>query len=136
MNHLTSPKQETTPKIYSYRRVSSVKQTKGAGLEMQKEQEKLRELSEKFRLPISDEVLDDAGLSAFHGEHTAKGSLGWFIAAVKSGLIAKGSILVIYSLDRFSRLEIDRAVHDLTGLTSEGIMIFSILENKMFGNLI
>jgi|GEM_PF-4261361 Site-specific recombinases, DNA invertase Pin homologs len=134
MNQQLSPKQETTPKIYSYRRVSSIKQTKGAGLEMQKEQEKLIELSESFGIPISDEVLDDAGLSAFHGEHTAKGSLGWFIAAVKSGLIAKGSILVIYSLDRFSRLEIDKAVRDLTGLTSEGIIIFSILENKMFGN--
>lgn len=134
MTEPQSPAQQPMPKIYSYRRVSSIKQTKGAGLEMQKEQEKLSELSKAFNLSISDEVLDDAGLSAFHGEHTAKGSLGWFIAAVKSGLIAKGSILVIYSLDRFSRLEIDRAVHDLTGLTSEGIMIFSILENKMFGN--
>ncbi len=40
MNQQLSPQQETTPKIYSYRRVSSTKQLLGEGMEMQREVDK------------------------------------------------------------------------------------------------
>ena len=132
MNHQLSPQQETTPKIYSYRRVSSTKQLQGDGMEMQREVEKLKELSEQYGLPVHGETLDDFGLSAFKGDNTTRGSLGWFIDAVKAGYIMAGSILVVYSLDRFSRQKIANALNDFTELLRKNIRVYSVLESHMF----
>ncbi len=132
MNHQLSPRQETTPKIYSYRRVSSTKQLQGDGMEMQREEEKLKELSERYGLPVHGETLDDFGLSAFKGDNTARGSLGWFIDAVKAGYIMAGSILVVYGLDRFSRQKIANAINDFSELLRKDIRVYSVLEDYMF----
>ncbi len=132
MNQQLSPKQETTAKIYSYRRVSSTKQLLGEGMEMQFEVDKLKELSDQYGIPVHGETLDDFGLSAFKGDNTTKGSLGWFIGAVKAGYIMAGSILVVYSLDRFSRQKIANAINDFTELLRQNIRVYSVLENHMF----
>lgn len=121
------------PYIYSYRRISTVKQSKGQGLEMQAEERVVDELSKRFGLPMYRSVLDDIGKSAYHGMHTQNGSLGWFLKAVKSGEVAKGSCLVIYGLDRFSRQPIESALNDLTEILRNGVMIYSIMEEKLFG---
>lgn len=130
--HMTDFTVQPKPQIYSYRRISSLKQAKGQGLEMQAEAEMLEEQSQKHGLPISDHILDDKGLSAYHGKHLSVGSLGWFIKAVESGLIAPGSILVIYSLDRFSRTEITNALNSFTALLSKGVRVYSVLENTLY----
>ena len=53
-------------------------------------------------LPLSDLTCDD-GFSAFKGAHIKKGSLGQFLAEIKAGNIAKGSILIAENLDRIRR---------------------------------
>jgi hypothetical protein len=51
-----------------------------------------------------DESFTDSGRSAYNGEHVGKkGDLGRFVAAIKSGTVSKGSILIAENLDRISR---------------------------------
>jgi Resolvase, N terminal domain/Recombinase len=51
-----------------------------------------------------DESFTDSARSAYNGEHVGKrGDLGRFVAAIKSGVVSKGSILIAENLDRISR---------------------------------
>src|ERR1700675_3021308 len=51
-----------------------------------------------------DETFKDSARSAYTGEHVGKrGDLGRFVAAIKSGAVSKGSILIAENLDRISR---------------------------------
>jgi len=130
--HMTDFTAQSKPQIYSYRRISSLKQAKGQGLEMQREDQKLQELSERYQLPISDHRMVDNGKSAFHGHHIRDGELGWFLGAVNDGKVAPGSLLVVHALDRFSRQEIKESTHMLTSVLRAGIGIFSILNDRIF----
>ncbi|MFT7373420.1 MAG: DNA invertase Pin-like site-specific DNA recombinase [Oleiphilaceae bacterium] len=120
------------PMIYSYRRVSTSKQLAGTGKQQQKESMKLEELSNKYALPIYDEVFEDDGKSAFHGKHL-EANLGIFLNAVATGDIAKGSILALFSLDRLSRLEIMKANNLFSGLLSNGIRVYTATDDKLYG---
>jgi DNA invertase Pin-like site-specific DNA recombinase len=53
-------------------------------------------------MPLEEMACDEA-LSAWKGEHVEKGSLGHFLAEIKVGRIATGSILIAENLDRISR---------------------------------
>jgi DNA invertase Pin-like site-specific DNA recombinase len=51
-----------------------------------------------------DETFTDSARSAYKGEHVGKkGDLGRFLAAIESGAVSKGSILIAENLDRVSR---------------------------------
>jgi DNA invertase Pin-like site-specific DNA recombinase len=51
-----------------------------------------------------DESFTDSARSAYKGEHVGKkGDLGRFLAAIQSGAVSKGSILIVENLDRISR---------------------------------
>lgn len=119
------------PKIYSYQRVSSTSQLDGKGLELQSDAAILQRLSQEHNLPISEETMSDAGKSAYHGEHL-KHELGAFISAIKAGEVAEGSILVVYSLDRLSRLQLGYAKQIYLDLTNNGISIFSMADNYLY----
>ncbi|KQA15681.1 recombinase family protein [Vibrio cholerae] len=122
------------PMIYSYRRISSKKQEIGRGMDMQDDTDTLKRLEVELKLPISERRLDDVSKSAFHGHNIKDGDLGWFLDAVKEGKVARGSCLVVYSLDRFSRQRIEKATNDFTSILKEGVMIYSILERTLFGD--
>jgi len=71
----------------------------------------------KGKYILSDETFIDAGKSGFKGEHLAsdefgkaKGELEKFIRLVEAGTIPKGSLLLIDSYDRFSRLKPSKAL--------------------------
>ena len=53
-------------------------------------------------LPKKDRLIDK-GLSAYHGLHYKKGTLGAFLQALRDGVIPSGSVLVVEEWDRFSR---------------------------------
>ncbi|MGS0673954.1 recombinase family protein [Shewanella sp. 125m-1] len=119
------------PKIYSYSRVSTLEQKKGSGVEMQISEEVLNKLSTKYALPIATESFQDLGRSAFKGDHL-KHELGIFLEAVKQGTVAKGSILVVYSLDRLSRLKIGYAKQIYYDLTNNGVGIYAMIDNCLY----
>ncbi len=69
----------------------------------------------------------DLGVSAFQGGNLApEAGLGSFIDAVKHGLLEPGSVLLLESLDRLTRMEPLRAQHLFTGLVLEGIAIVTL----------
>lgn len=119
------------PKIYSYSRVSTLEQLKGSGLDTQIDQAVLQQLSKEHNLPISESVMSDKGKSAYHGEHLNH-ELGAFLQAIKGGSVAPGSILVVYSLDRLSRLQLGYAKQIYLDLTNAGINIYATLDNHLY----
>src|ERR1700751_364966 len=93
-----------SPKAYSYARFSSRRQADGHSLERQLEIARAwytREIA-PLGLPLDDLKCDD-GYSAYRGQQVTKGSLGHFLAEIKAGSVAKGSILIAENLDRISR---------------------------------
>lgn len=57
----------------------------------------------KHNLELDEKAIEDTGVSGFRGSNWTDGALGRFIEAVKSGAIAKGSYLLVESMDRLSR---------------------------------
>ena len=63
----------------------------------------LEPFCEKHGLLPNKDRLIDKGLSAYHGLHYKKGTLGAFLQALRDGVIPSGSVLVVEEWDRFSR---------------------------------
>jgi DNA invertase Pin-like site-specific DNA recombinase len=62
-------------------------------------------------------------VSAFRGSNASTGALAEFLAAVQSGRVTPGSILIVESLDRLSRDDIDEAYELFRKLIKSGIAI-------------
>src|SRR5580700_9572974 len=90
---------------YSYKRFSSAGQIDGDSLDRQMDRARKWYAQEIAHLGIPlDESFTDNARSAYKGEHVGKhGDLGRFVAAIKSGAVSKGSILIAENLDRISR---------------------------------
>jgi DNA invertase Pin-like site-specific DNA recombinase len=130
---------ETSPKIYSYIRFSTPDQNKGTSKERQEEMAleyaKKMALAQKYakeaKLPLDTSLdLKDLGLSAFHGAHRRRGSLGKFMELVKDGCIPKGSILAVESLDRLSREGPYDAFTQLSVIINNGISVKTFQPKK------
>ncbi|WP_257968322.1 recombinase family protein, partial [Vibrio parahaemolyticus] len=91
----------------------------------------LKSLSNEHNLPIAQETYQDLGKSAYKGEHL-ENELGLFLAAVKNRTVAEGSILVVYSLDRLSRLEIGHAKQTYYDLTNNGVSVYAVVDNHLY----
>ncbi|WP_430912743.1 recombinase family protein [Methylobacterium sp. sgz302541] len=77
--------------------------------------------------------LNDIGVSGFTGANAATDSrLDIFQKAVADGRVPKGSYLLVESLDRFSRDEVDIAQHMLLGLMRAGIIIVSLTDKRIY----
>jgi DNA invertase Pin-like site-specific DNA recombinase len=90
---------------YSYTRFSSAGQIGNNSFDRQIEDGRAWYAQEIAPLGIPlDETFTDSARSAYKGEHVGKhGDLGRFLAAIQSGTVAKGSILIAENLDRISR---------------------------------
>jgi hypothetical protein len=90
---------------YSYTRFSSAGQKGNNSTDRQIEEgrEWYAEHIAPLGIPL-DESFTDTARSAYKGEHVGKhGDLGRFLAAIKSGAVSKGSILIAENADRLSR---------------------------------
>ena len=92
-------------------------------------------------IPNKDRVIDQ-GLSAYHGLHHKKGSLGMFLQARRDGLIPAGSVLVVEEWDRFSRRAAsvsERMLHEMweldlaLGVVSQDVIITEQSYNANIG---
>lgn len=118
-------------KAYSYVRFSTTKQKDG---DSERRQVALsKDYAGKHGL-ILDETLNlrDLGVSAFKGANVATGKLGQFLVAIKSGVVPKGSYLLIESLDRLSRAEIDDAYGVFRSILKEGVNIVTLQDGQVF----
>jgi DNA invertase Pin-like site-specific DNA recombinase len=109
-------------RAYSYVRFSTPEQLKGDSLRRQLQMS--HEYAEKNDLLLDDAFhLRDLGISAFRGKNAKQGALGAFLDAINQGKVAKGSVLLIESLDRLSRDTVDEALSLFLGILKSGIDI-------------
>jgi DNA invertase Pin-like site-specific DNA recombinase len=119
------------PKAYSYLRFSTPEQSKGDSFRRQTEN--ARRYAEANGLEL-DETLNfhDKGISAFRSTNVKIGMLGAFLEAVSTGVVAKGSYLLVESLDRLSRDTILEAQTLFQQIILSGIIIVSLIDNKVY----
>lgn len=118
------------PKAYSYRRFSSKRQEGGDSLRRQ------IELAEQYAkdhgLTLDLLTFEDLGISAFKGRNVREGSLSAFLKAVDDGLIVSGSYLLVESLDRLSRAQVDDALQLLLSIVQRGIVLVTMTDRVAY----
>lgn len=120
-------------RIFVYHRVSSDQQAEKGG--MLRQAELLESYLARTNLcaemddpePI---VLGDPGLSAFKGHNLQHGKLGEWVQQVKAGMW-DGSILVLESIDRFSRLNPFEVLDYLTSITERNVVIHDVYDKNI-----
>lgn len=118
------------PKAYSYIRFSSAKQEEGDSL---RRQEKLaNDYAREHQLDLDTSSYRDLGISAFKGKNAAEGKLKLFLDAVNEGLIVKGSFLLVESLDRLSRTEVQDALAQLLNIINQDITVVTLLDRHVY----
>lgn len=119
-------------KAYSYIRFSSEAQRQGDSVHRQDK------LIREWLISNPDYTLDetlsfrDLGLSGYDSSNISKGGLGVFLEAVKSGLIKEGSVLLVESLDRLTRVSIDHAQELLRSLLKAGINVVTLSDGTTY----
>jgi DNA invertase Pin-like site-specific DNA recombinase len=120
---------DVATKAYSYIRMSRPEQLRGDSLRRQLKAS--REFAGEHGLEL-DESLKDIGLSAYHGLHRIKGALGKFLSMVESNEIPKGSWLLVESLDRLSREELEEALAQFLAIIRSGIVIGTTSDKQVY----
>ena len=67
-------------------------------------------------------------VSAFHGKQRSRGGLAAFIKAVEMGRVKRGSVLLVESLDRLSREQVEDALDLFLQIIKLGITIVTLAE--------
>lgn len=118
-------------KAYSYIRFSTPEQAKGDSLRRQ--MMATQEYAEKHGLTLDTTLsMQDCGVSAFKGKNRTTGGLAAFISAVEMGRVARGSYLLIESLDRLSREHINKALRLFLALLEKGIVIVTLIDGQKY----
>lgn len=118
-------------KAYSYLRCSTPEQMQGDSFRRQ------LALAEAYALKRGWELdrtltLQDVGVSAFRGRNAVEGNLGTFLEHVATGEVEPGSVLLIESLDRLSRQEIDDALLLFLQVIRSGVTIVTLLDEMEY----
>jgi DNA invertase Pin-like site-specific DNA recombinase len=119
------------PKIaFSYVRFSTAEQAKGDSLRRQLKMS--RDYAAKNGFVLDESLQPDKGISAFKGRNRTEGNLAAFLARVKDGTVAKGSALLIESLDRLSREEVEEALYAFLDIIRSGIEIHTLSDGQVY----
>lgn len=123
--------EQNEAQVYLYIRFS--RKTQEDGDSERRQLECAHRAAEKYNLTINEDfIMTDRGFSAFKAAHIRKGALGGFLEAVKSGDVAKGSILIVESLDRLSREAPFFAQMQFSSLISDGISIITANDSNIY----
>ncbi len=109
--------------VYSYRRFSTAEQRHGMSLARQTERA-MGWLKAHPEHTLDTELrMTDMGVSGFRGKHRETGCLGVFLKAIENHRVAKGSILLVESMDRLSREEVEDALELFLRIVKGGVAI-------------
>ena len=127
---------------YSYLRLSSKRQSNSADSKKYRDgyrrQIEMRDvyLAANPHLTLDTQfVLHDIGLSGWTGANIdpdGDGKLALFLAEVRAGRIAVGSYLLVESLDRMSRQQVNLALAVLLALVNAGIIVVSLVDDQVY----
>lgn len=114
-------KDSNTMKIaYSYGRFSTLEQAKGDSFRRQRDSAKQWCNDHDFKL--SERQFFDKGKSGFYGENFKEnGALKAFIQLHREGKIERDAVLIIDSVDRFSRLPVSKSAAYFLDVVNAGI---------------
>jgi DNA invertase Pin-like site-specific DNA recombinase len=116
---------------YAYVRFSNDEQGKGDSLRRQIEG--VTEYAKRHDLELAEKyIIQDLGVSAFDGSNVTKGNLSKFLEKVRGGNIARGSILIVESLDRLSRLGISESQDLLRTFRQAGITVRTYVDGHVY----
>jgi DNA invertase Pin-like site-specific DNA recombinase len=120
------------PRAFSYLRMSTAAQL--AGDSLRRQLAAARDYADKNGLDLQeDDQLRDIGVSAFKGANVGEGAaLGEFMAAVRTGRVPPGSVLLVEDLDRLSRQAILKSVGLLIELLTSGITIATLSNGRTY----
>lgn len=117
---------------YSYVRFSSKPQERGDSVRRQTTL--ARKYAEEHRIRLSEESYEDLGISGLEGRNAVEGALGAFLKAVDEGTIKRGSYLLVESLDRISRLQLDEALDLFMSIIRRGITIVTLQDGQVYSS--
>jgi len=115
---------------YSYIRFSSKQQA--AGHSLSRQLERAREYARQHRLTLDERSYRDLGISAFKGKNAVEGALGAFLKAIDDGLIELPAVLLVESLDRISRTEVDEALELFLGIIRRGVTLITLIDGQRY----
>jgi DNA invertase Pin-like site-specific DNA recombinase len=122
------------PKVFSYVRFSSAKQS--AGDSKARQIKSAKAFADEHGYELADQkdyLFFDAGRSAYKGRHLDDtGELARFLAFVEDGTIPTGSILVVESLDRLSRERVRDALPRFLDLLAKGINVYTSTDRRLY----
>ncbi len=118
-----------SPTAYSYIRFSSKKQEEGDSIRRQVED--TTAWAERNGIHLDTSLQIDRGISAFRGKNRDLGSLSAFLKQVEGGRVLPGSFLVVESLDRLTRQEIQPAMLLILNLLQQGIRVVQLRPAKV-----
>ncbi|MGE4265762.1 MAG: recombinase family protein [Desulfovibrio sp.] len=129
-----APAPDTRPmvKAYAYIRLSSQAQAAGDGERRQ------RESAQQFAGRHGYEVveyLQDIGKSAFRSSNALHGELAEFLKIAQKGTLEKGTLLIVESVDRLSRDELQPSIRLLLNIFDYGLLLGIISEDKIFSEI-
>lgn len=117
------------PKAYSYIRMSTLDQRDGDSTRRQLAA--THDYVAAHGLDLAD-IIQDIGVSAFRGKNAEFGALAGFLEAVSDGLVAKGSYLIVESLDRISRSNIFEAMNLLNKIVERDIVVVTLHDRQHY----
>jgi len=115
-------------KAISYVRFSSKEQAKGDSYRRQTEA--TQEYCTRKGITLIDGQHFDSGISAFKGKNQDEGALSEIIDMAKRGIYPKGTILIVESLDRISRQEINKALRLFLEILENGLDIVTLSDGE------
>jgi len=114
---------------FSYIRFSRISQKNGRS--RQRQAEAFDEWCVKVGATPANDSFLDKGKSGYTGEHVGpKGQLRRFLDLVETGKIPQGSYLVVESLDRLGRDNVNKAQERLLGITNAGVNVVTLLDGE------
>ncbi len=75
---------------------------------------------------LDDSIYADRGVSSYRGDNAATGRLGDFLNDIKAHKVKPGDVLIVESLDRLSRQDIDDAFDLFRGILRAGVEIVTL----------
>ncbi|HHG3521717.1 TPA: recombinase family protein [Vibrio parahaemolyticus] len=119
-----------TKMAYSYTRLSTEKQINGHGFTRQREA--IEKVCCQYGWQLSDQTFNDLGVSAWKGANATTGALSQFIDLAKKGAIRPNSVLIVESVDRLSRQQVDKSLRLMLELLEVGVSIFTLSDSKLY----
>ena len=116
---------------FSYARFSALDQLKGDSFRRQTAL--AEDYAQKNGLDLDRSLsFHDIGVSAFRGRNAETGQLAEMLEAIRCGLIRKGSVILVESLDRISRQSARKAIRIIEEIVESGVSVVTLSDGREY----